>query len=164
MVNYGDTKIYKIWSPKGPEIYIGSTVSKLLSKRLGQHKSNYNLKHGYVSSFKLFDMYGVDNCYIELLEARCCISKDEQHKLEGEYISKFKCINERVANRKWTDWYMNNELPTVNIHQSKIKCSCGSVIMCSRMEKHRKTPTHFKSLIYWAECVVNNKHIPKYFY
>lgn len=33
MVNYGKTKIYKIWSPKGDNIYIGSTTKEYLSQR-----------------------------------------------------------------------------------------------------------------------------------
>ena len=163
MVNYGDTKIYKIWSPKGPDIYIGSTTSKLLSKRLGQHKSHYRNNHGFATSYKLFDMYGEENCYIELLEAKSCISKDEQHKLEGEYISKMKCINSRVPNRKWTDWTLTNETPTVNNHQSKVKCICGCIMMQSRLEKHKTYKSHFKNLVYWAQCVVDNKPIPKHF-
>ena len=44
MVNYGNSKIYKIWSPNGDNIYIGSTTKKYLSQRMVEHRCDYN-KH-----------------------------------------------------------------------------------------------------------------------
>jgi predicted GIY-YIG superfamily endonuclease len=38
MPDYQKGKIYKLWSPQGNEIYIGSTINPL-AKRLGHHKS-----------------------------------------------------------------------------------------------------------------------------
>ena len=98
-MNYEKTKIYKIWSPHGDDIYIGSTTKDLLSQRMAIHRSQYKawikkgVKKGYVSSFALFEMYGIENCYIELLESYVCHNIEERRKTEGEYIRSLTCIN-----------------------------------------------------------------------
>ena len=82
-----ETLIYKISSALGDKIYIGSTT-KQLDQRLTSHKYNYNAwKSGtynkYVSSFGIFDEYGVENCIINLLDI--CPTEDRRIK-EGDYI------------------------------------------------------------------------------
>ena len=81
MVNYANSKVYKIWSTQGDKIYIGSTTKQYLSQRMDKHRSDYKqfLKSNIsvTSSYLVFEEYGVDNCLIELLEAKECISKDE---------------------------------------------------------------------------------------
>ncbi len=81
MVNYSNTKIYKIMSHLGDKIYIGSTTKRYLSQRMDNHRSGYKLwKHGTqgkVNSYTLFDEYGVENCEIVLIEAYPCNGKDE---------------------------------------------------------------------------------------
>ena len=41
MVNYGNAKVYKIWSTAGDKIYIGSTTKEYLSQRMDKHRSGY---------------------------------------------------------------------------------------------------------------------------
>jgi len=55
----------------------------------------------------LFDEYGLDNCFIELLEAKACNSKDELKQLEGEYIRNLICVNKRVENRNHKESVQN---------------------------------------------------------
>ena len=43
MVNYNNSKVYKIWSHAGDKIYIGSTTKDYLSKRMTDHRSAYKL-------------------------------------------------------------------------------------------------------------------------
>ncbi len=68
MVNYNNGKIYKIEPLNGEEgdIYIGSTTKELLSQRMDTHRSDYkqflNGKQNNITSTKLFDKYGVENC------------------------------------------------------------------------------------------------------
>jgi len=97
--NYKNAKIYKIWSVLGDKIYIGSTTKEYLSQRMTNHRSQYkcykNEKSLFVSSYILFDEYGVENCSIELLEAKECESIDEVRQLEGSYIRKLECVNRR---------------------------------------------------------------------
>ena len=102
-LNYDQSKVYKIWSPNGDKIYVGSTTKQYLSQRMTAHRNNYNTwKNGkccLTTSFLLFDEYGIDNCFIELLEAKLCSSKDELKQLEGGYIRNLMCVNKRVENR-----------------------------------------------------------------
>jgi hypothetical protein len=104
MVNYGKSKIYKIQKIGGDsEIYIGSTTKDYLSQRMDKHRSGYKywkLGHGrFITSFKLFDLYGVENCEIVLLECVNCNSKDELRAREGFYIQNNICVNKNVAGR-----------------------------------------------------------------
>ena len=41
MVNYRNSKVYKIWSTQGENIYIGSTTKQYLCQRMDKHRSNY---------------------------------------------------------------------------------------------------------------------------
>ena len=72
MVNYRNSKVYKIWSTQGDNIYIGSTTKQYLSQRMDNHRRCYrawkNETYHFVSSYILFDEYGLQNCFIELSE------------------------------------------------------------------------------------------------
>lgn len=97
-MDYTKTKIYKIWSPQGKKIYIGSTTKDYLSQRMTSHRNNYKQykkgnSHLYVTSCLLFDEYGIENCFIELLESKKCNNKDEKNQLEGHYIKTSDCVN-----------------------------------------------------------------------
>ncbi len=97
MVNYTNSKVYKIWSTQGDKIYVGSTTKQYLSQRMDKHRSDYRrFKDGKctsLTSFTLFDEYGIENCFIELLEAKECNSKDELLQIEGIYIRELVCVN-----------------------------------------------------------------------
>ena len=103
MVNYNNGKVYKIWSTAGDKIYIGSTTKEYLSQRMDTHRTNYkswkNGKRPLTTSFNLFEEYGLENCFIELLEAKVCNSSDEMHQLEGKYIRSLCCVNKNIAGR-----------------------------------------------------------------
>ena len=97
MVNYTNSKVYKIWSTQGDKIYIGSTTKQYLSQRMDKHRTDYKRwkdgKCNLITSFRIFDEYGVENCSIELLEAKECKTKDELHQIEGKYIRDLECVN-----------------------------------------------------------------------
>ena len=103
-INYANTKIYKIYSTLGDKIYIGATTKQYLSQRIAKHRSSYKgWKRGkecHTRSYILFEEYGIENCIIELLEAKECTDINEQAKLEGEYIQALKCVNNNVPGRK----------------------------------------------------------------
>jgi hypothetical protein len=163
MVNYGKTKIYKIWSPLGDNIYIGSTTKDYLCKRMDQHRHEYKkyLKNNKTimnyTSILIFDEYGINNCYIELIEAKECTTKDEQTKLEGGYIRKLKCVNKYIPDRtkkehyednkdviimKQKQYYEKNKEKILLRHNEKFTCVCGShYIMCHK-KRHEKTTKH----------------------
>jgi hypothetical protein len=102
-INYNNGKIYKIepiCEYDEGEIYIGSTTKQYLSQRFTNHRAKYNqyIKDGVVkmTSFKLFDKYGIDNCQIVLLELVDVNSKAELHQREAYYIRTLKCINKNI--------------------------------------------------------------------
>ncbi len=109
MVNYQNSKIYKIQSHLGDKVYIGSTTKQYLSQRMDVHRSAYKRwKQGKTeaktSSFEVFDEYGVDNCTIVLLEVCPCNSKDESHAREAYYIKSMICVNHNMPNRTKAEW------------------------------------------------------------
>jgi len=73
----------------GPNIYIGSTTEKYLQTRFSSHKNHYkSIKNIYKASTGiLFKEYGIDNCYIVLVESFPCNTVDELHARE-EYWRK----------------------------------------------------------------------------
>ena len=73
MVNYSQTKIYKIYSTYNPdEFVVGATTKKYLSGRFGQLKDEYNKwidgKNPHCELYDIFFKYGMDTCKIVLLE------------------------------------------------------------------------------------------------
>ena len=99
MSKYNNSKIYKIYSSEGEDIYIGSTY-RTLEKRLKEHVNNYKAyqkddTRQYTSSFKLFENYLVKNCLIELLEAVNVETRSELLQIEAKHIkyNKNKCAN-----------------------------------------------------------------------
>jgi len=113
MVNYTNSKVYKIWSRKGDKIYVGSTTKQYLSQRMDNHRTGYkSWKDGkcrLITSFQLFDEYGLENCFIELLEAKECKSKDELRQLEGKYIRELECVNIKISGRTKKENYEQNK-------------------------------------------------------
>ena len=101
MPDYQKGKIYKLWSPQGNEIYIGSTVNSL-AKRLSQHKSYRDCNSKY-----LFENY--DDVKIELIEEYPCNNKMELNRKEGQHIRNNKCLNTCIAGRTKKEYYQNNK-------------------------------------------------------
>jgi len=103
MVNYNNSKIYKIESHLGDKVYIGSTTKEYLSQRMDAHRCGFkrwkNGKTHYLTAFIIFDEYGLENCKIILLEALICNTKDELHAREAHYIKTMNCINKNIPNR-----------------------------------------------------------------
>jgi len=112
-LNYDQSKVYKIWSPQGDKIYIGSTTKQYLSQRMTTHRKDYNYwktgKGKFTSSYLIFDEYGLDNCFIELLETKLCSSKDELRQLEGKYIREQLCVNKHIAGRTEKEYIEDNK-------------------------------------------------------
>jgi len=162
MVNYTNSKIYKIWSPQGNKIYIGSTTKKYLSQRMDKHRNSHkyfkNGKYHFVSSFELFEEYGIENCFIELLEAKECISKDELTQLEGKYIRTLDCVNKHIPGRTKQEYYEDNKEHLIEYKKKhyednkeerfkKHNCVCGSTYSNHHKFRHEKSNKHQKFVI-----------------
>jgi len=103
MPDYQNGKIYKIeaLNSEDGDIYIGSTTKNTLAERMTRHRSHYKgWKKGEknnLSCFKIFDKYGIENCFIYLIESFPCNSKDELNAREGHYIKTLTCVNRCIA-------------------------------------------------------------------
>ena len=118
MRDYNKSKVYKIESISGGDVgdcYFGSTTEEQLSQRFAHHRKNYrswkNGKSKYcMSSYILFDKFGLDGCQIILLETlENCNSKDELHAREAFYIRNNKCVNKQIPLRTRKEYYEDNK-------------------------------------------------------
>ena len=116
MVNYNNGKIYKIepiCDYDEGDIYIGSTTKQYLSQRMTAHKKDYRSyqkgNHKKITSFILFDKYGIDNCNILLLELVNVETKDELHNREAHYIKNLKCVNKIIPKRTPKEYRQDNK-------------------------------------------------------
>ena len=174
-MKYKQTKIYKIESHQGEKIYIGSTILKYLSDRMCKHRADYKRwkERGIgrkVSSFDLFDEYGVENCSIVLLESCNCSSKDEKNAREAYYIRSMDCVNKVIPDRTRTEYKKSDQFKEVKArldkkyydknkekikayikqhhednkekYKSIIECGCGSNFQFDHKRHHVKTKRH----------------------
>ena len=146
--NYQLSKVYRILSNEPDSLmYIGSTTKPLLSQRMSQHRSDYRLfKLGKVkktNSFDVFDKYGTENCYIELLELYPCESKDELHKREGHYIRTTVNVNRSIAGQTRKEHYEANKEDIRNYMNEVIICPiCRDAHPRSSLSAHKRTKKH----------------------
>jgi hypothetical protein len=128
-MNYNNSKIYKIYSHNGDKIYIGSTTNNYLSQRMAKHRSGYtfwkNHNKKFITSYLLFDEYGIDNCFIELIESKECNNINELRQLEGHYIKTLNCINKVICgqSKKESDklYYNKNRNKLIEDRKEYIK-------------------------------------------
>ena len=144
---YRNGKVYKIVDAGYSMCYIGSTCEELC-QRMARHRKEYNnyLKGGkyYITSFKIFEKYGLDNCKIELLEKCPCDDKEELKKREGYYQQTMECVNKQTAGqtkeeyrnknreniiaKKREDYQHKNKDVINEKARQKYTCECGAVV------------------------------------
>ena len=114
---YQQGKIYKITDSTNSKTYYGSTITPL-NVRFSKHKSNYKrFKLGTyhnITVFSIFSEFGIENCFIQLVQLYACNSKNELEMKEGEYIKNNECVNRTVNGRTVKEWRNENE--------DKLKC------------------------------------------
>ena len=125
MVNYSNGKIYKIEPIGGGDVgdvYIVSTTNEYLSQRMVQHRSDYrrwkNGKGSNVTSFQLFEKFGIEKCQITLIDLVNATSKDDLHTRERHYIQSLPCVNRYVPLRTNSEYYQANR-PRISEYQTK---------------------------------------------
>ena len=159
MVNYNNSKIYKITSIHTEECYVGSTTAKRLCQRLAEHKSKYKRylngkDKGTYTAFKILK-YG--DYRIELIETYPCNSKDELHKKEREYIKSLNCVNKSIPLRTRKEHYKDNREKELKYSKEryqlvkdkknkKYNCPCGGRYASFNKKPHLKTKKHLKYL------------------
>ena len=115
MVNYNNSKIYKLVCNDPNLIYIGSTTQKLC-QRLSKHKNHYK-DNRCISSKHLFD---IGNVKIILIEEFNCENKEQLLKRERHYIELLVCVNKRLPGRTKKEWTNDNK-ERVKENQRKYK-------------------------------------------
>lgn len=113
-MDYKNGKIYKIIDNAYTKMYIGSTTQPLY-KRFSRHKKDYELwkkgekwkngKEYKITSFCIFDEFGIENCKIELIEEYQCDNKNQLERKEGDYIKNNECVNKNIAGRTRKEYY-----------------------------------------------------------
>ena len=110
MINYNNSKIYKIVCNKTQKIYYGSTTEFYISRRLSKHKNDYKnyllKKKNYISCYEVLKN---NDFYIELVEKVNCNSIDELYKRERYYIENFDCVNKYIPGRTRKEYKKDNK-------------------------------------------------------
>ena len=88
---HANGKIYRITDNAYTKCYVGSTIQPL-SSRMGGHRREYKRyllgTFNLITSFLLFQEFGIENCKIELIEEYPCENLEQLLQKEGEYIKK----------------------------------------------------------------------------
>ena len=113
MNRYEKGQIYKIVDVGYNKCYIGSTCEGL-KKRFERHRNCYKAhKNGrpnsFMSSFHLFDEFGVESCKIEWIKDFACNSKKELEAEEGRIQQQTDCVNKNVAGRTVQQYREDNK-------------------------------------------------------
>ena len=153
MCGYEKGQIYKIVDVGFNLCYIGSTTEKLV-KRFGRHRRQYRAyllgKKHKISSFDIFDKYGIDNCKIYWIEDYPCNSKKELEAREGYYIETTDCVNRRMEGRSQEE-YRETRKPQLReyhiqyYHKNKatifepMTCGCGVTFNKDHKARHEKS-------------------------
>lgn len=117
--NYLHGKIYKIASKDSNKIYIGSTTGSL-DCRMYRHQQAYclyiNSLGTKIYSFELFDEFGFENCYIELICDYPCENAHELAVEEGKHqmLNLFNIVNKNIAGRTVKQYYQDKRESILN--------------------------------------------------
>ena len=171
--NYNNGKVYKIESHLGDKVYYGSTTKKLLSQRMTKHRSDYKCwlkgKRELITSFNLFEEYGLENCKIILVESCPCETKDELKARESYYIRNFECVNKVIPDRTMKEYYEDNkskilerakEYQTnnkVKISEQKKEYQTNNKVKISEQKKEYRTNNKVKISEHMKEYHEDNK-------
>ena len=154
MNKYEKGKIYKIESMIGNKIYIGSTTNDYLSNRMAKHRNKYKSyklgKEDKYYVFDIFDEYGIENCFITLIENCKCNDINELRDRERFYIKSLDCVNKNIPTRTLKEYYIDNKehikeasKKTYELNKNELfECKCGSVV--KKLGKYRHLKKHCK--------------------
>lgn len=170
MVNYSLGKVYRI-EPitvgEEGDVYIGSTSLPMLSTRMANHRNTYKFwKRGkglYMTSYSLFEKYGVENCKIVLLESVNAANKDELSAREGYWIRNTNCVNKIIVGRTMREWKIDNREHIKQYDEAnkerrqkyfeeyyktlcKIQCECDGSYFQHHKKRHINSVQHQKYL------------------
>jgi hypothetical protein len=121
---YNNSFIYKIISTSPDFLehmtYYGST-KRTLNIRMDKHRIKYKNNYLDCSSKKIFDMYGENTCYIELVKKCNCNDKYELWLIEAFYIKNHPCCNDNTPTGINTDNMKEYHKEYYEIHKEEKK-------------------------------------------
>jgi len=143
------------------EVYVGATIQPL-SKRMALHRADARRpKEAALSIIQKMMEHGIENFYIELIEAYPCENNEELRKREGHYIREFGTLNKRIAGRTPQEYareYHRDNLEKVLARKREYReanrdiiserakatytCPCGSTCRSADRAKHERTKKH----------------------
>jgi hypothetical protein len=143
-------------APPEEKVYVGSTTKQYLSQRMNAHRSAYKKwKSGkqntsIYKSYDLFDLYGVENCTIILLETVCCNSKEELYAREAFYIKNLNTINTVVPLRTEAEYYIANKEKIIKrgkeyreLNKDKVNLSYKAYHETHKTERNQKCKEYY---------------------
>jgi hypothetical protein len=149
MVNYNNSKIYKIVSPQTDKIYVGSTTKDKLCQRMAQHRAIYkrylnDKERDYITSFEILKY---EDAIIILIEAFPCNTKDELHARERYWIENTaNCVNKFIPTRnkkEYNKYYREKNTEQIKkLKNEKISCICGGRYSRCQKKRHEMTTKH----------------------
>jgi hypothetical protein len=158
--DYSKGKVYMIRSKDEDCVpYVGSTTKQYLSQRMDKHRSGYKQwkknpeKYDFLSSFTLFEKFGIQNCFIELIELFPCKCNDELRKKEREWFNKLNCVNidrpfvtKEESLERIKKWIQNN--PEKRKETQKIYTQIHKEEYKEYVENHKEHIAEYKSNYY----------------
>jgi hypothetical protein len=152
--------IYKIFCPNGDigDVYIGSTTNQRINDRFTGHKVHYrNWKEGkktHMTSFILFEKYGVENCVIEVLE-QFAYDKDKIKERERYHIDINLCINIQMPGRSKKQYTIDNK------EHLKIKALENKIKNWDAIKARKKIYQETHKEQYKTYCIANAEKFKK---
>jgi hypothetical protein len=168
MIDYTQSRIYKLTSIHTDEIYIGSTTQSL-AVRKGGHKRCYrkHLKgaYGYTTSFKLFE-FGENDVNVELIEKYSCTSKEELIARESHYIRTLDCVNKVIPDRTKQEYRRDNvekisEQKTKYYQENKIQIT-EQMTKYYQENKIQIADQRGEKVVCECSCIINNSGLTRH--
>ncbi len=157
MVNYQNSRVYKLVSDIDNKVYIGATTTRLCRRR-AQHRSMAKIKPNR-PVYKHFNEIGWDHVFIVLIEKYPCADKEELHKKERWYIDHTEAtLNKQLPTRtdkEYRDDHCDEILQYRKDHRDEIIeyrkklviCKCGREITYKNIIQHKRTAIHKKLIL-----------------
>ena len=167
ITDYGECKIYKLVSSQTDKVYIGSTCQKQLSKRLGQHRQDYNRylngkKKEYMSSYeivkypdaKIILVQAFPDCQNNMerlmyeqnwIDCYDCVNKYNSYvSPEGykEYHAEYRKNNKEIIAINNKEYYQKNKEQILEQNREKVLCECGFELTRACLSRHRTSLNH----------------------
>ena len=134
-------RFYQIISDKGPSCYIGST-RQTPERRFSDHITAYRRGGKSCSVKTIFDLYGVENCRLIVIEEIECETKDKALQRERHYqsIHREHSVNMRrayITHEESKEYYATHQRTYLKTYLSRKEQSLSPDEFQAFMEKRR---------------------------